>query len=447
MDAVDASWPSNSLPVNLNLFPCPFHLDVDNDGKRDMLVSPAAPNASENANSIWWYKNTGTDTFPVFTYQQNNFLQDNMIEVGEGAYPVFFDFDSDGLQDIIIGNKGYYINSSTTTSKLAAFRNTGTVANPQFELFTTDYANLSVSLSGIQNLHPAFGDLDGDGDLDMMVGEYDGLLHYFQNTAAGGMPANFVSAGGYVQDVSASDIDVGQFSAPQLFDVNRDNKLDLLIGEAGGVLNYYENTGTASVPQWTFMSSNFGGVDVTGGIFFTGYSIPFMFNDSGTYKLLVGSESGYIYHYNNIDGNLAGNFNLLDSAFSGIYEGVRCSPNMADITADGLPDLIVGNYRGGVSLYFGDFTVGIGPSAQLLPDFDLYPNPVQNSFNIVIAKELVSSRNLEFEMYDMLGRQVQSRKINLLSTEVDVSRFENGVYTCKLTNGTISRIKRMVIEK
>ncbi|MBA3971321.1 MAG: VCBS repeat-containing protein, partial [Bacteroidetes bacterium] len=97
-NAIDVAFPSNTTStaaVDLTVFPCAFYVDVNNDSKKDLIVSPNAPNVSENFNSVVYYKNNGTNSTPVFQYQQSNFLQDNMIDVGEGAYPVFFDYDAD----------------------------------------------------------------------------------------------------------------------------------------------------------------------------------------------------------------------------------------------------------------------------------------------------------------------------------------------------------------
>src|SRR3989344_5730792 len=92
--AKDTAFPSNNtstIAVDLTIFPCAFYADINYDGVKDLVVSPSAPNVSENFNSVVYYKNNGTNSFPIFQYQQSNLLQDNMIEVGEGAYPVFFD--------------------------------------------------------------------------------------------------------------------------------------------------------------------------------------------------------------------------------------------------------------------------------------------------------------------------------------------------------------------
>jgi hypothetical protein len=95
--------------LKLNSFPCTFNLDVDNDGFKDLVASPNAIAGSENYQSVWYYKNASSTPTVNFVFQKKNFLQEDMIELGEGAYPVLFDADADGKKDLIVGNLGYYI--------------------------------------------------------------------------------------------------------------------------------------------------------------------------------------------------------------------------------------------------------------------------------------------------------------------------------------------------
>ena len=128
--------------IRFNTFPCSYHLDINNDGAKDLIVTPNSISGAENYQSVWYYQNTSTTPTVNFVYQQNNFLQDNMIELGEGAYPVLFDADADGKKDLIIGNLGYFT-VNTNKSKLAYYKNIGTNASPSFSLITRDYQNLS----------------------------------------------------------------------------------------------------------------------------------------------------------------------------------------------------------------------------------------------------------------------------------------------------------------
>ncbi|MGI8893725.1 MAG: FG-GAP repeat domain-containing protein, partial [Bacteroidia bacterium] len=155
MTSQDTLYPPG-YPVNITTYAAPMFLDVNNDGVNDLIVAPTYLN---NYNGIWYYENNGTNTLPAFNFVKNAFMQDQMIDMGEGAYPVFFDYDGDGLLDIVSGNYGYFDPSASYPSSLHLFKNTGTATAPSFELITNDFANtLSLGLNGG---YPTFGDLDG----------------------------------------------------------------------------------------------------------------------------------------------------------------------------------------------------------------------------------------------------------------------------------------------
>src|SRR5690606_29404055 len=110
MIAADTTFPSNNantLAVDLYLFPAGYYLDVNNDGVKDLLVSPNCFSGCENLKSVWYYENQRSTDLPEFDFKTTQFLQEDMIEVGTGAFPVFFDHNADGLLDIVIGNAGY----------------------------------------------------------------------------------------------------------------------------------------------------------------------------------------------------------------------------------------------------------------------------------------------------------------------------------------------------
>ncbi len=145
MVAEDTLFPSYDVSVDLPLFPGNYYEDVDKDGKRDLVCSPNAISLAHNFRSMWYYRNTGTDAAPIFDLQQEDLFQDRMIELGDGAYPITFDENGDGLMDLLVTNYGYYAPSGSYVGKVALLRNIGSNTAPEFEIVTDDYASLSTS--------------------------------------------------------------------------------------------------------------------------------------------------------------------------------------------------------------------------------------------------------------------------------------------------------------
>jgi hypothetical protein len=437
-DSIDALYPSYDTTMAVQIFGCAFHLDVDNDGKRDLIFSPNAMNTSENYKSVWYYKNTGADDSVHAHFIQNNFLQDKMIEVGEGAYPTFFDFDSDGDEDLFIGTKGYFDPSGIPSCKLSCFKNTGSATNPSFTLLSSDFAGIFANVMNMSGMAPTFGDLDGDGDNDMLIGDVNGMLKFFRKDP--GNDTNFV-----LVQTQYQGIDVGSFAAPQLVDVDRDGKIDLLIGEQTGNVNYYHNDGTSAAPVFNLVTPLFGNVIVTQTGFTTGYSTPMLYNDSGQYVLLVGSERGFLFRFDNIDGNLAGNFTLTDSLYVSSYEGGRIAPAAADLNSDGLFDVVIGNLAGGVSVFYGDINSSVN---ELLKEtaFDLYPNPA--SAQVTLDMQIPQNKEMSFALYDLAGKEIMREKITGQKIIIPTAQLSNGIYVCTVFSADgFTTSKKLVISR
>jgi len=450
MVSQDTNFPSNSLPVRLFSMPVASAIDVDNNGINDLLLSPFDPNpyVVENYKSSWLYLNKGDNSNPYFQFTTDEFLQGDMIDVGSGAYPVFVDYDNDGLQDLIISNYGYYDSSwygagltlySSYVSQLALYRNTGTATNPQFDLISRDFSDLSeLNLTG---LYTTFADLDGDQDQDMLAGHSDGSLLYFENVADPGKEMEFSKP-----LTNYQSMDVGDFSAPQLFDLNNDLKPDLIIGEKGGNLNYYSNIGTIANPLFNLITDSLGKVNVTDySVSLSGYSTPHFFNNNGAVQLVVGSEQGRLFYYKNVEGNLGGEFTANDSLFiiTGTDDkitnaGFRTAAAIYDLDLNGYNDLLLGNFAGGISYYSGAapppvFSVSDNYNPEC-SNVSLYPNPVSKKLNILITHPHATDKYY-ISMINSLGIKVFDEIVfsNMLFT-LDVGALNPGMYFLKVAN-------------
>ena len=413
-------------PVKMAYFPCTYYVDTDNDGIRDLIVSPHSATASENFTSTWLYKNNGTDNNPVFSFLKQNFLQDSMLDFGTGAYPALVDENADGKTDIIVGNYGYYF-SPVYQSRLALLRNTGSITQPEFTLVTRNFANLSAY--NIQNMSPAFGDMDGDGDKDLLIGDFNGTLTYFQNVAGSGNPLNFV----FVSS-NWNNIDVGNNAMPQIVDVDRDGLRDLLIGARNGKIFYFKNTGTSTNPVFsaTPTSSFFGGVNVCKPLYITGFAAPNLRDIDGNYELLVGSERGYVYRYGNIDGNLTGNFTLIDSIGWNIWEGGKIAPVTGDLNGDDIADMILGNLDGGICFYKGDSLLSSSYFTEKKNSlFTISPNPSSSVTAVRFSSKAFTERKIE--LLDFSGKIIRSQTTVQPVVELFADELSDGLYLIRCT--------------
>jgi hypothetical protein len=226
---------------------------------------------------------------------------------------------------------------------------------------------------------------------------------------------------------------VGNFAYPQLVDVNKNGTLDLLIGSLNGKIAYYSNTGSATNPLFSLQTTFFGAVDVrqTSIGSLTGYSMPFMFSESGVTKLLVGSEIGNLYLYDNIDGNLTGTFNRVDTNLFLINEGPRCSPFYEDITNDGKRDLFLGNHAGGLA-FFNSTNVNQVGVDELFNEENvaIFPNPTTDKITITIKNSSLSE--IIIKCFDVIGNEVFETTTFNKTNHIDVSHFSKGLYFIQL---------------
>ncbi len=440
MISQDNNFPSNTTPVNINLFPACFYVDVDFDNVKDLVVGANARNISENVSSVRFYKNIGTNTNPTFTYVSNNLFQSDMIEHGFGSIPVLFDYNQDGLKDLFVSNFYRYKDYLDRESTVAYYKNTGTANAPQFTFVDNNFLNLNSLGLGIR-LVPAFGDIDGDNDPDLFIGREDGTIAFFENIGTTGSPSYASPLLNYTDNTGAI-ISVGSYAFTQLFDLNKDNLIDLIIGKKNGQISYYENTGTSTSPEFTLMNSSLGGVDVSNTIP-DGYSAPHFFRQNDTTRLFVGNYDGDLILYDSVDLHLSpgDTFHLHSTTFSGINVEGYSSITTGDIDNDGEMNAFVGQDLGGIFAYESNPN-SIASLAEIdVIRFVCYPNPTHESL-FFESTEVIDN----ITIYDLNGTEVKAIHPNSTKDEIQIPELSSGVYLLRAISINGKVINQRVIK-
>lgn len=436
-------FPTNTTPVDVDIFPAGFFVDANNDGKRDLLVAPNAESNSVNDKVLWYYINTQSDTLPSFDFLQNNFLVKNTLDFGASSKPTFVDYDQDGLTDIVVGNFGVYEGIGDYASSLVLLKNIGTATQPVFKITNTDVGGLLIE--ELRYLAPTFGDLDADGDMDMVVGIEDGTLLYLENKGSAAVPS-------YPNiRINYELIDVGLSSSPILADLDGDGDLDLVVGERNGNFNYFPNIGTAAVADFSNVPSSqtFGMVDAKTPGYFEGNAMGCLAQDnSGKWQFFVGNSNGDIWHYDSIENNLQGAFAPVIDGVWAMDEGDYTAPAAADINGDGYLDILVGNRRGGLTLWQYDTTWLVAtPNVlpQNLDEYSIFPNPAQNGYFTLRTNNSAQTTAAVLCIIDVLGRQHLQQNVVLqpnTAIQIDVKGLPAGMYYVQVNRKVLPLVLR-----
>ena len=355
-----------------------------------------------------------------------------MIDHGSGSIPVLTDVDGDGLTDLIVGNIFAYKAVLDKESRIAYYKNTGSSSSPEFTLIDRDFHNLSALDVGLR-MYPAFGDLNGDQKNDMILGLEDGTLSYFVNNSAGSIPS-YAPPIMNLEDASGTVIQNGLYAAPQLFDLNKDGLLDLIIGIKTGELVYYKNVGSSSNPSFEFVTDFLGGMDVAE-TSPNGYATPCFFRQNDTTYAFIGAVDGLAYFAQGIDGNIDDGqvFESFVQDYLGLNVGGYSSFAISNLGEDGELDLFVGQDLGGLFYLENDSNSSAGLiSVEKEVFFSIWPNPIKKKFTI----ELMDlSNEVTAELFTVTGERIESYILNQKINIFQLDQIDSGVYYIRLSNG------------
>jgi len=408
----------------------PLIADTDNDGYNDgeetdagadptddnsqptsgaihIVSTPTNAKVYLNGNYGYLGKYQGTTTLTISSLLTGKYV----IRVTKPGYEVFYQLVE--------------VTSNTTTEIIATL-----TASVDFEYATATKIQVSNQDLDVGNYSTPFViDWNNDGKKDLIIGNGNGHISYFENNRTDGIPTFTTSSSvlyqssflapfvvnwnsGNRKDIIIGDnlgkvkfyqntgsdtapcfvvasaqkiVEVSDSAVPFVVDWNNDTKKDLVVGDGDGKIRLFINTGTDNSPSFgtgTLIKANGLPIDVGDN------AAPFVvtdFNNDGKKDLLIGERYGKITCYLNQGEDGSPTFTtdfFLQANGSDINVGDYATPFVVDWNNDGLKDLIVGNFDGELILYLAKKTVVNTPGRAIGGGLFLQQNSYRASFQI-----------------------------------------------------------------
>jgi hypothetical protein len=305
----------------------PYLADLDADGDLDLMVGVlgGAFNANRTATQNLRYFETLADG--TLEERSRQFL--SQLDLGSETVPAFTDLEGDGDLDLVVGSKLDPV--ALDAGRLHVYENVGSAAEPRFA------HREAVFLADSYHYAPAFADLDGDGTSELLLGTWNQDVRLYRRVEGAG-----TFAWEAVMDGPLVELPRGSHSLPAAGDLDGDGDLDLLVGEASGEINFFRNVGTVRDPSFELVTETLDDIDVGR------RSAPYLLDLDGDLDLdlIVGREEGGAAVFRNVGGVQAPRFESSPDLATGLPKYSALAP--ADIDADGDLDFIVGGLSGGL---------------------------------------------------------------------------------------------------
>lgn len=354
------------VDLGVGLWAWPVPCDADGDGDYDLIVScPDKP-----SNGVWLFENSTGNTYdnkmPVFKpsrqlsrtvhyvmpsyvdgqmrvlspgFEYPSFTKDGLttrnklpIEAGFhkplGTQPKgpkvrhnqwrYTDYNGDGATDLIVGiedwsdygwddawnERGEWTNGALH-GWVYVFINKATTAAPDYNApFFVEAASQRLEVFGCPS--PNFEDFDGDGDLDLLCGEFLDGFTYFENTGTRTQPV--YAAGERLKNVDGEPLVMDlEMIVPVAFDWDKDGDADLIVGDEDGRVAFIENvTPRPQTRRPVFRSPRYFQQEADTlkcGALAT--PVGFDWDGDGDHDIVSGNTAGYIEIFENLGASTA----------------------------------------------------------------------------------------------------------------------------------------------
>ncbi len=444
--------------IDLGSYSKPVLADIDGDGDFDLFVG-------EEDGNINFYRSEMTSPISSWTFVTQNYYA---IKAEDYSQPVFADIDSDGDIDLFVGKDD---------GQIEFYRNIGSPQAPSWMLVSDNY--YSIDVGGYSS--SAFVDVDADSDLDLFIGQTYGKISFYRNDGIPEEPSWTLISDDY------NSIDAGKYSVPTLGDLDLDGDFDLLIGNEEGKLFFYRNEGNPQADSLVFIADNYDSIDVGE----RSAPFLCDTDSDGDQDLFVGEGEGGVHFYknltlNSIRGRVADSRDdpVADTCvhLSGDRNDSTLTDSSGNYQFTGLP---VGNYC--VFLNPGTFeycftpldadtfdidflgTTGVSDeldSSSLSPKtyhlYQNYPNPFNPAtaipFTVYGLQSMIhGSIRTTLKIYNIRGellrtlvnesKQAGTYEMIWDGRDEDGNQVASGIYFYQLKTGDYRRTKKMVLLK